>query len=154
MNPFKLIFGESIYKTNLRKYDRFLRLNTWKYFGKGLILLAIFVSFLRFTMAGKDGLDPNAFRVLIAFLISIGIYKIIASLMRYFRTTYPVYGTVNITKSDRRFRTGERVIGHRLKGVGREEIDRKQLQQHKSEQFAKFIYHMALVIVLLIVFWS
>ena len=153
MNPFKLVFGNSIYKSSLATYGWFLKTNTWKNFGKGLLLLTIFSLFISQTMADKEGSDMNASKVFIAFIISIGLYKILVSLIRYFRKTYPIYGTTNLTTSDRRFKTGQRTVGQMLKVVGREKIGEDRLEQHKKEQLAKLLYHIVLVTICLIIFY-
>lgn len=154
MNPLKLVFGKSIYKTDLERYGWLLKVNTWRNFGKVVILIVIFSFFLNLTTAGKEGTDVNASKVLIAFIISVGLYKILVSLIRYFRKTYPIYGTTNLTKSDRRFKTGQRTVGQMLKVVGREKIEGERLEQHKREQLAKLLYHIVLVVVCLTIFYN
>jgi hypothetical protein len=154
MNPFKLIFGKSIYKSSLETYDWFLKLNTWKNFGKGILVVVILSLFLNVTTSGKEGRDIDTSKFFIAVIISIATYKTLASLIRYFRKTYPIYGTTNLTTSDRRFKTGQRTVGRMLKVIGREEIKADKLEQHKKEQLAKLIYHIILVIIFLTIFYN
>ena len=154
MNPFKLIFGKSIYKSSLETYDWFLKLNTWRNLGKGVLVLIIFSLFINLTMSGKEASDIDSSKFFIAFIISIVTYKTLASLIRYFRKTYPIYGTTNLTTSDRRFKTGQRTVGRMLKVIGREEIKADTLEQHKKEQLAKLIYHIILIIIFLTIFYN
>jgi hypothetical protein len=154
MNPFKLVFGKSIYKKNLESYDWFLKTNNWRTFGKGVIVIFIFFYFTSLTIDGKEESNIDAFKVFIAFVMSFEIYKAIVSLVRYVRKTYPIYGITNLTKSDRRFKTGQKTIGQMLKIIGREKIKPELLTQHKKEQFAKFLYHTTLIVVCLFIFFN
>lgn len=154
MNPFKLVFGNSVYKQSLNEYEFFLRTNRWANVGKGVLVVILTSLIFNFFFDGVESKAIPSEAIAYVFIISLAIYKIVVSAIRYFKKKFPVYGseTTHSYTSDRRFKTGRRVSGSTtmLNSNYDKPIKAEDLDRHKSEQLAKMIYHLIIAVVFIV----
>ncbi len=152
--PTDLIFGESIFKRGRKGTNPFFRSNIFTTLYGLAMVIVVGWSTVNYNKTNPDP-TMTAIHFVIAFGFCVTFFKVIVGPIRYIKTKIPIWGDKAITKTDMRYKTGQKAVGSMIAITGYEDMTPDEIVLHKNQQLYRFVYNaiLALIFFALLKLW-